>query len=187
MPKTDMSKEKKKNLLCRVLFTFALILTLLFAAQSVMLPETVSAQAASSSYTGWKTKSGNKYYYKNGKKVTGWKKISGKYYYFNSKGKLQTNKIVGSKKKGYYYVDSSGVRVTDKTIKRRFPVARNIPNLRRPGSRGVVPVMMPCVRNVTTITSPHGPAPFLPHRNFRAMRDMSATTTRETATGLPPR
>lgn len=32
-------------------------------------------------------------------------------YYANSKGVLQKNKIVGSKKLGYYYVDSNGVRI----------------------------------------------------------------------------
>lgn len=32
-------------------------------------------------------------------------------YYSNSKGVLQTNKIVGSKKLGYYYVDPNGIRI----------------------------------------------------------------------------
>ncbi|MCD8077708.1 MAG: hypothetical protein LUE63_04925, partial [Lachnospiraceae bacterium] len=58
-----------------------------------------------------------KYYFTSkGKMVTGWKTIDDLKYYFNSKGKLQTNKIVGSKKKGYYYVDETGVRVTDSNI-----------------------------------------------------------------------
>lgn len=43
----------------------------------------------------------------NGKKKT----------YYSKKGILQTNKIVGSKNQGYYYVDSTGVRITDKTTK----------------------------------------------------------------------
>lgn len=68
--------------------------------------------------TGWQKVKGKTYYYsKKGVKVTGWKKIKGKYYYFDKKGELQKNKIVGSKKKGYYYVDKTGVRVTTKEIK----------------------------------------------------------------------
>lgn len=68
--------------------------------------------------TGWqKVKNKTYYYSKKGIKVTGWKKIKGKYYYFDKKGELQKNKIVGSKKKGYYYVDKTGVRVTTKEIK----------------------------------------------------------------------
>ncbi|MCD7762525.1 MAG: hypothetical protein LUI14_04895 [Lachnospiraceae bacterium] len=82
--------------------------------QTVQTEQTPETEAV---YTGWKTVDGSKYYYVKGKKTTGWKKISGKYYYFSSSGKLQTNKIVGSKKKGYYYVDKTGVRVTTSQIK----------------------------------------------------------------------
>lgn len=46
-----------------------------------------------------------------------WLKISGKYYYFGSNGIMQKNTIVGSKSKGYYYVDKTGVRVTSKEIR----------------------------------------------------------------------
>lgn len=42
----------------------------------------------------------------NGKKKT----------YYSKKGKLLKNQIVGSKKSGYYYVDSTGVKITDKTV-----------------------------------------------------------------------
>lgn len=52
-----------------------------------------------------------------GKKRTGWHKIKNKYYYFDKKGRLQKNKIVGSKKSGYYYVDRNGIRITDKNIR----------------------------------------------------------------------
>ena len=59
--------------------------------------------------TGWqKVKNKTYYYSKKGVKVTSWKKIKGRYYYFDKKGELQKNKIVGNKKKGYYYVDKSG-------------------------------------------------------------------------------
>jgi hypothetical protein len=37
--------------------------------------------------------------------------------YYSQEGTLQKNMIVGSKEEGYYYVDSTGVRVTDKTTK----------------------------------------------------------------------
>ena len=67
--------------------------------------------------TGWVTENSNIYYTVNGKRVKGWRKIDKKYYYFDTNYILQKNKIVGSKKKGYYYVDRSGVRVTAPEIK----------------------------------------------------------------------
>lgn len=36
--------------------------------------------------------------------------------YYSKKGKLLVNQIVGSKKTGYYYVDTTGVKITDKTV-----------------------------------------------------------------------
>ena len=69
-------------------------------------------------YTGWYTLNKHRYYAENGKRSTGWKRISKKYYYFNSDHTLAKNKIVGSVSKGYYYVDCSGIRVTDKEIRR---------------------------------------------------------------------
>lgn len=70
--------------------------------------------------TGWYQKKGNKYYYSSGTMVTGWKQIFGKKYYFSesrkNQGVLLKNTIV-STKKGSYYVDSQGVRVTSKEIK----------------------------------------------------------------------
>lgn len=78
--------------------------------------KTASKKTASKKYTGWKTVGKNKYYYRKGVKTKGWKKINGKYYYFNRNGVLQRNKIVGSKARGYYYVDQSGVRVTSRRI-----------------------------------------------------------------------
>lgn len=70
--------------------------------------------------------SGSSVYYFNKKGIgapyTGSKFIKIKYgssskVYYAKKGILQKNQIVGSKKQGYYYVDSTGVRVTDKTTK----------------------------------------------------------------------
>lgn len=75
-----------------------------------------AAQAARSS-DGWRTSGNRKVYYENGKRVKGWKKIKEKKYYFNRRGVLQRNKIVGSKEKGYYYVDTNGVRVTTYPIR----------------------------------------------------------------------
>jgi len=74
--------------------------------------------------TGWQTINGKKYYFRKkaidtqrkGAMLTGLKKIDNYKYYFNSSGVLQTDKIVGSKSKGYYYVDSSGKVVTTKAI-----------------------------------------------------------------------
>ena len=71
--------------------------------------------------TGWYKKGKKKYYYADGRMVTGWKKIKGKTYYFSkektNKGVLQTGTIAGSKKDGYFYVDTQGVKVTAEAIK----------------------------------------------------------------------
>lgn len=72
-------------------------------------------------YTGWYKKGTKKYYYTNGCITTGWKKIGGKKYYFDTaqgnRGVMLTNKIAGSKKEGYYYVDSTGIQITNKEVK----------------------------------------------------------------------
>ena len=70
-----------------------------------------------SPYTGWRVNKGKQFYYDNGKYCKGWKKISRQYYYFDAKNGLVKNKIVGSKKNGYYYVDKNGVRVLSKEVK----------------------------------------------------------------------
>lgn len=58
----------------------------------------------------------------------GWCKIGKAYYYFNKKGVMQKNKIVGDKKKGYYYVDASGVRVTDRVTRTAVAFVRKHSN-----------------------------------------------------------
>lgn len=74
--------------------------------------------SAGKAVTGWKTISGARYYFaSNGKMSKGFTKIGKLTYYFSSAGKLQKNKIVGDGKSGYYYVDSTGVRVTTAEIK----------------------------------------------------------------------
>jgi len=68
------------------------------------------------------TKSGKLYKYNYSKKkwelvkVTSYK-IGKKTYYFDSNGVVAKNKIVGNKKSGYFYVDSTGCKVTSKEIK----------------------------------------------------------------------
>ena len=68
-------------------------------------------------YTGWYIKNRHKYYAESGRRVRGWKKIGKQYYYFAADYAMAKNKIVGSKSKGYYYVDKSGARVTSNEIK----------------------------------------------------------------------
>ncbi|MCD8077927.1 MAG: hypothetical protein LUE63_06080 [Lachnospiraceae bacterium] len=75
--------------------------------------------------TGWKTINGKTYYFKKktgktlpkGAMLTGLRKINGYKYYFSAKGVMQTNRIVGSKTEGYYYVDDNGKVITSKEIK----------------------------------------------------------------------
>ena len=68
------------------------------------------------------TKSGKLYKYNYSKKkwelvkVTSYK-IGQKTYYFDSNGVVAKNKIVGNDKTGYFYVDSTGCKVTSKEIK----------------------------------------------------------------------
>lgn len=68
------------------------------------------------------TKSGKLYKYNYSKKK--WKlvkvtsyKIGKKTYYFDSNGVAAKNKIVGNEKTGYFYIDSTGCKVTSKEIK----------------------------------------------------------------------
>lgn len=77
--------------------------------------ESVTSVEQHSQINGWQKEDGNTYFYKDGVKQTGWQKVDGRYYYMNQAGVCQTNKIVGNKKSGYYYVDKSGIRITDTT------------------------------------------------------------------------
>ena len=84
-------------------------------------------------YTGWYSTGGQKYYSVNGKRAKGWRKIGGKYYYFAGNYRLAVNKIVGSKSRGYYYVDENGMRVTTKEIRQAvsFVMKYSSPKLSR--------------------------------------------------------
>ncbi len=109
--------QKSRKLFLLVFMAFALFL-IVPGADVCAKDSSQGTESTTGQKNGWVTTSkGNTYYYVDGVRQTGWQKISGKYYYFSSSGKMQTNKIVGSKKKGYYYVDTTGVRVTDSRIK----------------------------------------------------------------------
>lgn len=59
---------------------------------------------------GWVTlKSGKKRYYKDGKRLTGLQKIGKKYYYFNSNGTMLKNKTIKRGVKNFtYFIDKKG-------------------------------------------------------------------------------
>lgn len=87
-------------------------------------------------YTGWFSQNNGKYYSVKGTKAKGWRKIANKYYYFDRNGRLITNRIVGSKISGYFYVDKTGVRVATKEIRQavafvmRYSSAGDLPSKR---------------------------------------------------------
>ena len=71
-------------------FIWLLCILLLVTALSAVDFTDVQAASVSSTFTGWKTYGGKKYYYKNGKKLTDLHKI-GKYYYcFAADGTMLT-------------------------------------------------------------------------------------------------
>ncbi|MDO4344189.1 MAG: transglutaminase domain-containing protein [Eubacteriales bacterium] len=87
----------------------ALVLCLALGApiQAAAAQTTAAATAQKAGYTGWKTVSGKKYYYVNGKKLTStFKTIGGKRYYFASKGVMYTGWLTKNGKK--YYFTKSG-------------------------------------------------------------------------------
>ena len=63
------------------------------AGQTPASEQTTTVTARKKS--GWITKNGKKYYYKNGKAVTGWKTIKGKKYYFVKSGKKKGQMVTG--------------------------------------------------------------------------------------------
>lgn len=72
----------KKKRLIPWLLCFLLVFatsSLVFLNQAQAAPTQTAGKAEN--YTGWKTISGQKYYYRNGKALKGLKKV-GKYYYF---------------------------------------------------------------------------------------------------------
>ena len=108
--------EERKKTALQKRRSMLLFLALLFAC--IFWGPQSARVYAGSSYTGWKTIGTYKYYYRKGVQLKkGWRKISGDWFYFNSRGQLQRNTIAGAKTSGYYYVDPSGRRVTDKRVR----------------------------------------------------------------------
>ena len=115
--------------------------------------------------TGWYTdpETGWKYYYsKSGKMTTGWKKISGKYYYFYYKGEhrgaMAKNKIVGTSSSGYYYVDRTGVRITDAQIKQAVKIVRKATNSSQSRYQKLLSSFLYVSRNYYYTSSPANPS-----------------------------
>ena len=114
-----MKNKIRENLILIVILVLLVSTVRVEAAQkkAYMIRNGCLCDMNGSPYTGWRVENGKKFYYDNGKSCKGWKKIGRQYYYFYGKNGLAKNKIVGSKKNGYYYVDKKGVRVTNKEIK----------------------------------------------------------------------
>lgn len=91
------------------------IILFLVICLSVLSPSHAFAAAEGTEIVeGWN----GSQYFENGKICTGFKKIDGKIYYFDEKtGKLVKNKIVKDKKGNAFYVDESGVKCTDSSMK----------------------------------------------------------------------
>lgn len=88
------------------------------------VPAYSSIRGQTSPHKLWVTEANKSYYYLNGKKVYGWRKIGSYTYFFDKKdGHLKKNAIVGDSS-GYYYVDGSGIRVTDKVMKQAVAYVR---------------------------------------------------------------
>ena len=67
---------------------------------------TVSAPASTSSQSGWVSKNGTWYYYKNGSAVTGWLEDKGNWYYLNQNGAMATGWLTLDGQK--YYMNNLG-------------------------------------------------------------------------------
>ena len=102
--------QKGKKLAKLLILVLALALVPVITAPA----KTVSAQTVSKStgrvLNGWVISGGNRYYYRNGKKVTGWQEIGGYRFYFNSQGQAMKGWVVLS---GYrYYLNQYGRAMT---------------------------------------------------------------------------
>ncbi len=88
-----MKRMKKKLVTLLVPVMLTSFISFKTEAQTVSAVNTSTSSSVLYSVTatqnGWKTISGKKYYYVNGKKTTGWKKISGYWYYFNKDGSMK--------------------------------------------------------------------------------------------------
>lgn len=99
--------------------TLLILLCLLLTAGCMPQISLNEVSAASTrNYTGWKTKSGKKYYYSKGKKLTGFHKIKKYYYYFDSNGVMQTgwHRVKGGFR---YFAKVSGRMRKNRTVNGR--------------------------------------------------------------------
>lgn len=109
---------KKTKMIMLVLTSAVLALTPVTASAASTNTSQVSASAAkkSAKKQGWEIlKSGNKRYYKNGKRVTGFQKLGKNYYYFTNKGILLRNRTITNGYKGFTYYTNKNGRVVVKT------------------------------------------------------------------------
>ncbi len=99
-----------KRSILTVLFVFCLALCSQFfipASPNVAL----AASEAESTYTGWVSKDGKRYYYEGGKMAKGWKTIGKRTYYLQKDGSAATGfKKIG--KNWYYFSTSRGIMRT---------------------------------------------------------------------------
>ena len=109
-----MKKVKKtiSILLCLLLLGWILSET---GMQGGILPQTVQAAGR---YTGWKTVSGKRYYYQNGRMLKGMSKIGNDYYCFNYQG-VQLKGWVYTKNHYRYFDKRSGKMRRNTTIQGR--------------------------------------------------------------------
>lgn len=114
-------KKTKKLMLIFTCATLALTPTSAIAAEpSGSQPAAITATAPTPppvpKKQGWETlKSGKKRYYQNGTRLTGFQKIGKKYYYFNSNGTLLKNKTIKRGVKGFtYFINKKGVVIGKK-------------------------------------------------------------------------
>ena len=109
-----MKKVKKtiSILLCLLLLGGILSET---GMQGGILPQTVQAAGR---YTGWKTVSGKRYYYQNGRMLKGMSKIGNDYYCFNYQGG-QLKGWVYTKNHYRYFDKRSGKMRRNTTIQGR--------------------------------------------------------------------
>lgn len=149
--------------------TAILFLALLFCLCLVM-----PGKADAASADGWTKKSGNYYYYLQGKKVKGLQEIEGKTYYFDSKGIRQSGwqKIKGQ----WRYFKKNGVMARNRSIGRRV-IDEN--GIWTPEDNGKIIVLDPG----HSAKMPSGYEPLGPGASEMKIKDMSGT--QGTTTGVP--
>ena len=106
----------KKKRLIPWLLCFLLVFatsSLVFLDQAQAAPTQTAGKAEN--YTGWKTISGQKYYYRNGKALKGLKKV-GKYYYFFGRDGIMRTGWQRISNQYRYFGKRNGTMCVNKTI-----------------------------------------------------------------------